>query len=41
MTRSSVRRALSSLIDEGAVESGYGVLSIRDRGLLERLMGEA
>jgi CRP-like cAMP-binding protein len=41
MTRSSVRRALSSLIELGAVESGYGVLSLRDRCLLERLMGEA
>jgi CRP/FNR family transcriptional regulator, cyclic AMP receptor protein len=41
MTRSSIRRALSSLIDEGALESGYGVLSILDRGLLERLIGEA
>lgn len=41
MTRSSVRRALSSLIDLGAVEGGYGVLAIHDRGLLEGLTGEA
>jgi CRP/FNR family transcriptional regulator, cyclic AMP receptor protein len=41
MTRSSVRRALAGLIEPGAVESGYGVLSVRDRGHLERLMGEA
>jgi CRP/FNR family transcriptional regulator, cyclic AMP receptor protein len=41
MTRSSVRRALASLIEVGAVKSGYGVLSIRDRDLLERLSGEA
>jgi CRP-like cAMP-binding protein len=41
MTRSSVRRALASLIEEGAVKSGYGVLSIRDRDLLERLSGES
>lgn len=41
MTRSSVRRALTSLIDIGAVESGYGVLFIRDRDLLERLTDEA
>lgn len=41
MTRSSVRRALSSLIEVGAVEVGYGVLSIRSRELLEQLMGEA
>ena len=41
MTRSSVRRALASLIEEGAVKSGYGVLSIRNRDLLERLSGEA
>jgi CRP/FNR family transcriptional regulator, cyclic AMP receptor protein len=41
MTRSSIRRALSSLIDVGAVESGYGVLAIRDRALLERLTSEA
>ena len=41
MTRSSVRRALASLIEEGAVKSGYGVLSIRDRDLLDRLTGEA
>jgi CRP-like cAMP-binding protein len=41
MTRSSVRRALSSLIEAGAVTSGYGVLSLRDRTLLERLTTEA
>jgi CRP/FNR family transcriptional regulator, cyclic AMP receptor protein len=41
MTRSSVRRALSSLIEVGAVTSGYGVLSIRDRTMLERLVFEA
>lgn len=41
MTRSSVRRALSSLIDMGAVESGYGVLSIRDRALLDKITHEA
>ena len=41
MTRSSVRRALSSLIEVGAVASGYGVLSIRDRTVLERLVYEA
>jgi hypothetical protein len=41
MTRSSVRRALSSLVEAGAVQSGYGVLSIKDRGMLERLTHEA
>jgi CRP-like cAMP-binding protein len=41
MTRSSVRRALSSLIEMGAVASGYGVLSIRDRTILEGLVREA
>jgi CRP-like cAMP-binding protein len=41
MTRSSVRRALASLIDLGAVESGYGRLSVRDRAALERLTHEA
>lgn len=41
MTRSSVRRALASLIEVGAVKSGYGVLSIREREMLERLTGEA
>lgn len=41
MTRSSIRRALSSLIDMGAVQSGYGVLSIRDRTILEKLTREA
>jgi hypothetical protein len=41
MTRSSVRRALTSLIDLGAVESGYGRLSVRDRAALERLTHEA
>ena len=41
MTRSSARRALSSLIEIGAVASGYGVLSIRDRTILERLVREA
>lgn len=41
MTRSSVRRALSSLVELGAIEGGYGVLSIRDRGKLESLTGEA
>jgi CRP-like cAMP-binding protein len=41
MTRSSVRRALTSLIEIGAVESGYGRLSVRDRSALERLTHEA
>jgi CRP-like cAMP-binding protein len=41
MTRSSVRRALSSLIDAGAVQSGYGVLTLRDREMLARLTNEA
>jgi CRP-like cAMP-binding protein len=41
MTRSSVRRALTSLVDLGAVESGYGRLSLRDRAALERLTHEA
>jgi CRP/FNR family transcriptional regulator, cyclic AMP receptor protein len=41
MTRSSVRRALTSLIELGAVESGYGRLSVRDRAALERLTHEA
>jgi CRP-like cAMP-binding protein len=41
MTRSSVRRALTSLIDLGAVESGYGRLSVRDRDALDRLTREA
>jgi CRP-like cAMP-binding protein len=41
MTRSSVRRALASLIEIGAVESGYGRLSVRDRAALERLTHEA
>jgi CRP-like cAMP-binding protein len=41
MTRSSVRRALSSLITEGAVESGYGVLSVSDSEKLKRLTHEA
>jgi CRP-like cAMP-binding protein len=41
MTRSSVRRALSSLIEIGAVASGYGAISIRDRTLLETLVREA
>ncbi len=41
MTRSSVRRALASLIEIGAVESGYGKLSVRDRAALERLTHEA
>jgi CRP-like cAMP-binding protein len=41
MTRSSVRRALTSLIDLGAVQSGYGRLSLRDRATLERLTHEA
>ena len=41
MTRSSVRRALSSLIDMGAVQSGYSVLSIRDRTLLDKITHEA
>ncbi|MCZ0962361.1 Crp/Fnr family transcriptional regulator [Paracoccus benzoatiresistens] len=41
MTRSSARRALTSLTEMGAVQSGYGILSIRDRGKLERLTGEA
>jgi CRP-like cAMP-binding protein len=41
MTRSSVRRALASLIEIGAVESGYGRLSVRDRAGLERLTHEA
>jgi CRP-like cAMP-binding protein len=41
MTRSSVRRALSSLLEMGALETGYGALSIRDRGILESLSSEA
>ena len=41
MTRSSVRRALSSLIEIGAVASGYGAVSIRDRTILEKLVREA
>jgi CRP-like cAMP-binding protein len=41
MTRSSVRRALTSLIEIGAVEGGYGRLSVRDRAALERLTHEA
>ncbi|WP_374300908.1 Crp/Fnr family transcriptional regulator [Paracoccus sp. (in: a-proteobacteria)] len=41
MTRSSARRALAGLIEMGAVQSGYCVLSIRDRTMLERLTGEA
>lgn len=41
MTRSSVRRAITSLIEIGAVTSGYGVLSVRDRAALERLSREA
>lgn len=41
MTRSSVRRALASLTEVGAVTSGYGVLSIHDRKLLEQLTREA
>lgn len=41
MTRSSVRRALASLIEVGAIKSGYGVLSILDRRMLERLTREA
>lgn len=40
MTRSSIRRALSSLMEVGAVQSGYGNLSIRDRATLERLSSE-
>ena len=40
MTRSSIRRALASLIDIGAVRSGYGVLSIEDRRTLENLSSE-
>lgn len=41
MTRSSVRRALSSLVEVGAVQCGYGVLKVRDRSVLEELVGEA
>lgn len=41
MTRSSVRRALASLIEIDAVQSGYGRLSVRDRAALERLTHEA
>lgn len=41
MTRSSVRRALSSLIAEGAVESGYGLLSVKDSDKLMQLTHEA
>jgi CRP/FNR family transcriptional regulator, cyclic AMP receptor protein len=41
MTRSSVRRALANLIEIGAVESGYGKLSVRDPVALERLTHEA
>lgn len=41
MTRSSVRRALGNLVETGAIKSGYGVLSIRDRSMLEQLVGEA
>jgi DNA-binding IclR family transcriptional regulator len=41
MARSSVRRALSSLIEIGAVTSGYGTIAIRDRTILEKLVREA
>jgi len=41
MTRSSVRRALASLIEGGAVESGYGVLRISNRTWLQKLTNEA
>jgi CRP-like cAMP-binding protein len=41
MSRSSVRRALSSLIEIGAVTSGYGTIAIRDRTILEKLVREA
>ena len=40
MTRSSIRRALSSLIEVGAVQSGYGSLCVEDRRVLERLSNE-
>jgi CRP-like cAMP-binding protein len=41
MTRSSVRRALASLIEMGAVESGYNCITISDRRRLEQITGEA
>ena len=41
MARSSVRRTLANLVDIGAVTTGYGAISIRDRTLLENLVREA
>jgi CRP-like cAMP-binding protein len=41
MTRSSIRRAVSSLTDIGAIRSGYGKIVVIDRGLLQRLTMEA
>jgi CRP-like cAMP-binding protein len=41
MTRSSIRRALGSLVDTGIVSSGYGKLVIEDRAGLAALTTEA
>lgn len=41
MTRSSIRRAIASLVDSGIVSSGYRRLVIEDRDRLEGLTREA
>jgi CRP-like cAMP-binding protein len=41
MTRSSIRRALGSLVENGVVSSGYGKLVIEDRDRLAALTTEA
>lgn len=40
MTRSSVRRTLSGLIEEGVIQSGYGRIVVVDRAALEALCAE-
>jgi hypothetical protein len=41
MTRSSVRRALASLIDIGAIRTGYRSLEIVDTDRLAKITNEA
>jgi CRP-like cAMP-binding protein len=41
MTRSSIRRVIGSLVDDGIVSSGYRRLVVEDRGRLEGLTREA